>query len=78
MERVEQVTACIYREGDGYVALCPELDIASQGDSIEDARHNIEEAVALFFEFFETASEGEIQERFQREFYVTPLDVRVG
>ena len=82
MERVEHVTAWIYREGDGYVALCPELDIASQGDSIEEARHNIEEArhnieeaVALFFE---TASEGEIRERFQREFYVTPLDVKVG
>jgi predicted RNase H-like HicB family nuclease len=75
VERVEHVTAWIYREGDGYVALCPELDIASQGDNIEDARRNIEEAVALFFE---TASEGEIQERFQREFYVTPLDVKVG
>ena len=75
VERVEHVTAWIYREGDGCVALCPELDIASQGDSIEEARHNIEEAVALFFE---TASEGEIRERFQREFYVTPLDVKVG
>lgn len=75
MERVEHVTAWIYREGDGYVALCPELDIASQGDTIEDARHNIEEAVALFFE---AASEGEIQERFRREFYVTHLDVAVG
>ena len=42
MERVEHVTACIYREGTAYVALCPELDIASQGDTIEDARHNLE------------------------------------
>jgi len=75
VERVEHVTAWIYREGDGYVALCPELDIASQGDSIEEARHNIKEAVALFFE---TASDGEIRQRFQREFYVTPLDVKVG
>lgn len=75
VERVEHVTGWIYREGDGYVALCPELDIASQGDSIEEARHNIEEAVALFFE---TASEGEIRERFQSEFDVTPLDVKVG
>lgn len=75
MERVEHVTAWIYREGDGFVALCPELDIASQSDTIEDARHNIEEAVALFFE---AASEGETQERFRREFYVTHLDVAVG
>ena len=75
VERVEHVTAWIHREGDGYVAWCPELDVASQGDSIEDARYNLEEAVVLFFE---TASEGEIQERFQREFYVTSLDVTVG
>ena len=33
-----QLTAIIEREGDGYVALCPELDIASQGDTVsEDA-----------------------------------------
>ena len=31
-----QMTALIEREGDGYVSLCPELDIASQGGSIED------------------------------------------
>lgn len=47
----------------------------AKGDTIEDARHNIEEAVAVFFE---AASEGEIQERFRREFYVTHLDVAVG
>ena len=29
----QQLTAIIQREGDGYVALCPELDIASQGDT---------------------------------------------
>ena len=36
-----RLTAVIEREGDGYVALCPELDIASQGDSIEQARENL-------------------------------------
>ena len=75
MKRVEHVTAWIYREGSGYVALCPELDIASQGDTIEQARRNLQEAVTLFFE---SASEGEIEERFQRELYITPLDVAVG
>ncbi len=34
-------TAIIEREGDGYVGLCPELDIASQGDTVEEARRNI-------------------------------------
>jgi predicted RNase H-like HicB family nuclease len=44
------LTATIWREDDGYVALCSELDIASQGDSIEEARSNLKEAVELFFE----------------------------
>jgi predicted RNase H-like HicB family nuclease len=36
----KQFAAIIEREGDGYVSLCPELDIASQGDTIEEAREN--------------------------------------
>ena len=40
------LTAIIHREGEGYVALCPELDIASQGDSIEEARDNLKEALS--------------------------------
>ncbi len=44
------LTAIIEREGDGYVALCPELDIASQGGTVEEARSNLREAVELFFE----------------------------
>ena len=43
-----QLTAIIERKGDGYVALCPELDIASQGETIEEARHNLKEALELF------------------------------
>ncbi|HJW87000.1 MAG TPA: type II toxin-antitoxin system HicB family antitoxin [Candidatus Brocadiaceae bacterium] len=45
-----KLTAIIEREGDGYVSLCPELDIASQGGSIEEARDNLREALELFFE----------------------------
>ncbi|MBI5460757.1 MAG: type II toxin-antitoxin system HicB family antitoxin [Gammaproteobacteria bacterium] len=56
----KQLTAIIEREGDGYVAFCPEVDIASQGDSIEEARENLREALELFFE---TASPNEIQQR---------------
>jgi predicted RNase H-like HicB family nuclease len=44
-----QLTAIIEREGNGYVALCPELDVASQGDNIEQARENLKEALELFF-----------------------------
>jgi predicted RNase H-like HicB family nuclease len=50
MAQHRQLTAIIEREGDGYVALCPELDIASQGPSIEQARTNLKEAIELFFE----------------------------
>ncbi len=45
-----KLTAIIEAEGDGYVSLCPELDIASQGSSIEEARDNLREALELFFE----------------------------
>ena len=71
----KQLTAIIEREGDGYVSLCPELDIASQGDTIEDARNNLREAVELFFE---TASPNEIQARLHEEVYVTQVEVSVG
>jgi len=71
----KQLTAIIEREGSGYVSLCPELDIASQGDSIEEARKNLQEALELFFE---TASPSEIQSRFHEEVYVTRLEIAVG
>ncbi len=45
-----QLTAVIEREGDSYVATCPELDIVSQGETIEAARSNLLEAVEGFFE----------------------------
>lgn len=50
MKQLRQFTAIIEREGDGYVSLCPELDIASQGDTVEEARRNLAEAIELFFE----------------------------
>ena len=58
---VKQLTAIIEKEGDGYVSLCPEVDVASQGDSIAEARANLIEALELFFE---TASPDEINSRF--------------
>jgi predicted RNase H-like HicB family nuclease len=71
----KQITAIIEREGDGYVSLCPELDIASQGKTIEEARDNLREALELFFE---VASPEEIKQRFHEEVYVTRLEVAVG
>jgi predicted RNase H-like HicB family nuclease len=70
MKQLRQVTAIIEREGDGYVALCPELDVASQGDTIESARNNLQEAVELFLE---TADPAEIERRSHSELFVTRL-----
>ena len=69
------MTAIIEREDDGFVALCPELDIASQGASIEEARANLVEALTLFFE---TAAASEVSRRFQSEVFVTQVEVPVG
>ena len=70
-----QLTAIIEREGNGYVALCPEVDVASQGDTIDKARRNLREALELFFE---TASPEEIRERIHDEIYVTQVEVSIG
>ena len=70
-----QLTAIIEREGDGYVALCPEVDVASQGDTVDEARRNLREALELFFE---TASPEEVKERVHDEVYVTHVEVAVG
>jgi len=70
-----QFTAIIEREDNGYVSLCPELDIASQGDTIEEARANLREALELFLE---TASPEEIRARMREEVYVTRVEVALG
>jgi predicted RNase H-like HicB family nuclease len=70
-----QLTAIIEREGTGYVSSCAELDIASQGKSVEEARDNLREALELFFE---TASKEEIATRLHEDVYVTRVDVAVG
>jgi predicted RNase H-like HicB family nuclease len=69
------MTAIIEREDDGYVALCPEVDVASQGSTIEEARANLVEALTLFFE---TASPSEVARRLHREVFVTQVEVPVG
>jgi predicted RNase H-like HicB family nuclease len=60
MKSTQKLTAIIEREGDGYLSLCPELDLASQGDNIEEARQNPIEALELFLE---TADPSEVKNR---------------
>jgi len=75
MKQLRQLTAIIEREGTGYVALCPEFDVASQGDSIESARNNLQQAVELFLE---TADPSEVIRRSHSQLFVTRLEVEVG
>ena len=70
-----KMIALIEREGDGYASLCPELDIASQGDTIESARDNLREALEVFFE---SASAEEIKQRLRDEVFITQVEVIVG
>jgi predicted RNase H-like HicB family nuclease len=61
-----QFTAIIEREGGGYVGLCPELDVASQGKTVAETRANLREAIELFLE---TASPAEIERRLTGEHF---------
>ena len=69
------MTANIEREGNGYVSLCPEVDVASQGTTIDEVRVNLIEALELFFE---TADASEVPSRMHNEVFVTRLEVAVG
>lgn len=75
MKTTHEFTALVEGEGDGYVALCPEFDVASQGDTVEEAKRNLAEAVSLFLE---TADPSEINRRQHSEVFVTRLEVSVG
>jgi predicted RNase H-like HicB family nuclease len=75
MEKVLQLTAVIEREGDGYVATCPEVDVVSQGNTVEEARLNLLEAVEGFFE---VAFPSEIRRRVKKQTYIFGNHQTVG
>jgi len=58
-----------------YVALCPELDVASQGRTVEEATANLKEAVELFLE---CADQEEIARRLHNEVFVTRIEAVHG
>lgn len=68
-------TAVVEREGDGFVSFCPELDVVSQGDTVEEATANLKEAVELLLE---SAPAEEIERRFREEVFVTHFEVTNG
>ena len=75
MKQTRQFTAIIESEEDGYVSLCPELDIASQGETVEQAKLNLAEVLELFFE---TADPTEVMNRLHSEVFITRLEVAIG
>jgi predicted RNase H-like HicB family nuclease len=72
---VRSYTAIIEKEGAGHVALCPELDVASQGDTVESATANLQEAVELFLE---CADPAEIERRLHTQVCVTRFEAAQG
>jgi predicted RNase H-like HicB family nuclease len=72
---VVRVTAIIRRKGDGYVACSPNVDIASQGSSVTEARNNLVGALTLFLE---TADPSEVEMRLSTELFVTQVEIPVA
>lgn len=68
-------TAIVEKEGDGYVSLCPELDVASQGKTVEEATANLKEAVELFLD---CADSKEVKRRLHTEVFVTRFETARG
>jgi hypothetical protein len=75
MKIAHRLTPIIEREHEGFVALCPEWDIASESASVEQAQVNLVGALTLFFE---TADPSEVARRFQSDAFVAQVDVPVG
>lgn len=72
---LKQLTVVLEKEDDAYIAFCPEVDVTSQGESLEEAKANLQEALELFFE---TASPEEVDTRFHGDVFVTSIGVAVG
>jgi predicted RNase H-like HicB family nuclease len=70
--KLPKLTAVIEKEGKWYVATCPELGVASQGRTLEEAESMIQEAVQLLLE---EADEAEIKRRLNRGVKVKRLEV---
>lgn len=72
---ISTFTAIVAKEGDLYVALCPELDVTSQGAAVEEATRNLHEAVELFLECTDPE---EVAERLHKEVFVTRFEAAHG
>ena len=68
-----QFPAVITKEEKLYVAHCPELDVASQGKTVEEALENLREAIELYLE----DEDVEVPKRLMTPL-VTSVEVRMG
>ena len=68
-------TAIVQKEHGGWSAMCPEFDVSSQGDTVEEAKANLREAVELLLE---VANPAELEQRFRSETFLSQLEVNVG
>jgi predicted RNase H-like HicB family nuclease len=75
MKNIQNFTAIIEKENDGFVALCQELDVASQGNTVEEAKSNLQETIELFFEH---ASKDEIASRLKTDVFITNVQIAVA
>ena len=71
MKTKRQLTSIIRRDNDGFVSLCPEIDIASQGDTVEEAEQNLKESVELFLE---CADADEVSRRLSEEVHISHFE----
>lgn len=74
MKTLQNFTAIIEKEEEAYVALCPELDVASQGNTIEEAKNNLQEAIELLLEH---ASKTELELRLKKDLFITNIQIAV-
>jgi predicted RNase H-like HicB family nuclease len=65
-------SAVLSPEDEGYVSLCPEMDVASQGETVDEALANLKEALEGFLE---TASAGEVRRRLKKPALFTRIEV---
>ena len=75
MSDIQNFTVIAERENNGFVALCPKLDVASQGNTVEEAKFNLQEAIELLFEH---ASKDEIASRLKIDVFMTNMRIAVG
>jgi predicted RNase H-like HicB family nuclease len=73
--KTRMFAAIVQKDEGDWTALCPDVDVASQGKTIEHAMANLREAVELFFE---VANPLEVERRLRSEIYLSQLEVQVG